>query len=192
MSVENEVNQRAGHKCELCGSEEDLTLYAVEPNDGTADQSLLLCNSCLSQVTGKAEIDPNHWYCLNEAIWSPVPAVQVLAYRMAYQLKDSQSWVMDLLDMVYLEDDLKAWAEAGLASEEDKEDIVIQKDSNGNPLEEGDSVTLIKDLEVKGAGFTAKRGTLVKNIHLTEQPGFIEGKVNGTQIVLKTEFLKKA
>lgn len=59
-------------------------------------------------------------------------------------------------------------------------------------LRDGDSVTLIKDLEVKGGGFTAKRGTLVKGIRLTGNPKNIEGKVNKMQLVLKTEFLKKA
>ncbi|PIR17599.1 MAG: PhnA domain protein, partial [Elusimicrobia bacterium CG11_big_fil_rev_8_21_14_0_20_64_6] len=66
------------------------------------------------------------------------------------------------------------------------------KDSNGNILSEGDTVTLIKDLNVKGANFTAKRGTIVRKIALTDNPEQIEGKVNGTQIVLLTKYLKKA
>ncbi|MDD4885088.1 PhnA domain-containing protein, partial [Sulfuricurvum sp.] len=53
-------------------------------------------------------------------------------------------------------------------------------------------VTLIKDLEVKGAGFTAKRGTIVKNIRLTDDPKYIEGKINGSTIVLVAAFMKKA
>ena len=56
---------------------------------------------------------------------------------------------------------------------------------------EGDSVTLIKDLDVKGAGFTAKRGTLVKNIKLTENAEPIEDRLNSIQIVLVEEFMKK-
>jgi protein PhnA len=59
-------------------------------------------------------------------------------------------------------------------------------------LAEGDTVTLIKDLEVKGAGFTAKRGTIVKNIRLTDDARFIEGKINGSTIVLVAAFMKKA
>jgi protein PhnA len=59
-------------------------------------------------------------------------------------------------------------------------------------LEEGDSVTIIKDLVVKGAGFTAKQGTTVKNIHLVpDNHEQIEGRVNGTKIVLLSKFLKK-
>jgi protein PhnA len=66
------------------------------------------------------------------------------------------------------------------------------KDSNGILLAEGDSVTLIKDLKVKGSSLTLKRGTLVKNIRLTSSAGEIEGRAGGSTMVLKTEFLKKA
>nr|WP_308219342.1 zinc ribbon domain-containing protein YjdM [Flavobacterium sp. NRK1] len=65
------------------------------------------------------------------------------------------------------------------------------KDSNGNILNEGDSVTVIKDLKVKGSSSVIKRGTTVKNIRLTDDEKEIEGKVEKTVMVLKTEFLKK-
>ena len=66
------------------------------------------------------------------------------------------------------------------------------KDSNGTLLTEGDAVTLIKDLKVKGSSTTLKRGKVVKNIRLTDSPGEIDCRVDGMNIVLKTEFLKKA
>ena len=65
------------------------------------------------------------------------------------------------------------------------------KDSNGNILNEGDSVTVIKDLKVKGSSTTIKRGAVVKNIRLTGNEKEIEGRVERTVMVLKTEFLKK-
>ncbi|MCO4793792.1 MAG: alkylphosphonate utilization protein [Bacteriovoracaceae bacterium] len=99
----------------------------------------------------------------------------------------SESWASDLLEQLYLDDENFKWAEAGLP----KGDEVKAFDSNGAQLLAGDSVTLIKDLDVKGAGFTAKRGTKVQNITLTDNPEHIEGKVNGTRIVLVTKFLKK-
>ena len=69
----------------------------------------------------------------------------------------------------------------------------VTKDSNGNILHDGDSVTLIKDLKVKGSSETLKRGTLVKSIRLTGTPGEIECNTKQVKgIVLKTEFLKKA
>ncbi len=70
---------------------------------------------------------------------------------------------------------------------------VVTRDSNGNQLNDGDSVTLIKDLKVKGTSETLKRGTLVKNIRLTGDPAEIECSTKQVKgLVLKTEFLKKA
>jgi protein PhnA len=119
-------------------------------------------------------------------MWSTIPAVQVIAYRILNKIS-KEGWPQDLLDMLYLEDDVKDWAELGI----NNENTIITKDSNGTILKKGDSVTLIKDLEVKGANFTAKRGTILKNIMLTDDSENIEGKINGTRIVLKTCFMKK-
>ena len=69
---------------------------------------------------------------------------------------------------------------------------VVVKDSNGAALAEGDSVTVIKDLKVKGGSSDLKRGTLVKKIHLIGDPENIECRVDGSTLVLKTCFLKKA
>ncbi|MEI6507941.1 MAG: alkylphosphonate utilization protein [Bacteroidota bacterium] len=66
------------------------------------------------------------------------------------------------------------------------------RDSNGNILNEGDTVTLIKDLKVRGSSSVLKRGSVVKNIKLTDSEGEIEGRVEKVMMVLKTEFLKKA
>lgn len=69
----------------------------------------------------------------------------------------------------------------------------IVRDSNGAELKDGDSVTLIKDLKVKGASTTLKRGTLIKNIRLTGDPAEIECRSEKVRdLVLRTEFLKKA
>ena len=65
------------------------------------------------------------------------------------------------------------------------------KDGNGTPLSEGDSVKLIKDLKVRGSSTTLKRGTVVKNIRLTDDAEEIEGKVERTVMVLKTMFVQK-
>lgn len=69
----------------------------------------------------------------------------------------------------------------------------VVRDSNGNVLSDGDSVTLIKDLKVKGTSETLKRGTMVKNIRLTDNVGEVECNTKQVKgLVLKTEFLKKA
>ncbi len=184
MKSKEELLQRSSNKCELCGSDKDLDIYKVEPKD----EYIVVCDTCKSQLENPDTIDPNHFRCLNESMWSEVPAVQVVAYRLLYQMQD-EGWPRDLLDMLYLDDEIKEWAEATL--KEESEDIIPTKDSNGTILNSGDSVTIIKDLEVKGAGFTAKRGTVVKNIVLTDNPEQIEGRVNGTRIVLLSKFLKK-
>ena len=65
------------------------------------------------------------------------------------------------------------------------------KDSNGTILNDGDSVTLIKDLKLKGSSTVLKRGKVAKNIKLTDDPDEIDCKLDGSKIVLRTEFVKK-
>jgi protein PhnA len=179
----DKLMSRSGGVCELCGVSEDLSAYEVAPSDGSVEQSILLCNTCKSQIENPDKVDSNHWRCLNDSMWSQEPAVQVMAYRMLKRLNEQE-----LLGMIYLEPEVQEWADS---QDEEAKDEVIVKDSNGSILEAGDSVTIIKDLEVKGAGFTAKRGTVVKNIGLNGIEGQIEGRVNGTRIVLLSKFLKK-
>jgi protein PhnA len=189
MGIKERLTERSGGKCELCGSMEDLSVLEVVPSDGSAERSILVCKICREQIEDPQKMDPNHWYCLNESVWSAEPAVQVMAYRMLKRIV-SEGWPQDLLDMLYLEPEIQVWADAESESGGDEREPT--RDTNGTVLNEGDSVTIIKDLEVKGAGFTAKRGTVVKNIHLTDNPEQIEGRVNGVKIVLLSKFLKKA
>jgi len=191
MSIETELLARAESKCELCGATDEPGVYEVpdSPNDG-ADACVLACHTCRSQMDDPDQADANHWRCLNDSMWSQVPAVQVMAWRMLNRLKD-EGWPQDLLDMMYLEDDVRAWAEAGAVDADI--DAVVHRDSNGAVLEAGDTVTLIKDLNVKGGGFTAKRGTAVRGIRLVaDNAEHIEGRVSGQQIVILTQFVKKS
>lgn len=75
--------------------------------------------------------------------------------------------------------------------ENEGEEITVAKDSNGAELFDGDAVTVIKDLKVKGSSMVIKRGTKVKSIRLTENPEEVDCKIDGSSIVLKTCFLKK-
>lgn len=172
--------------CALCRNQSDLTAVNVPPSD----QDVTLCATCRAGVEGPIA-DAPHWRCLSDAIWSTEPAAQVTAYRMLSRLK-SEGWARDLLDIAYLEPENLQWAEAGLSEEDELSDLV-HRDTNGAILAAGDTVTLIKDLNVKGAGFTAKRGTAVRNISLVQDnAGHIEGRVSGQQIVILTEFVKKS
>lgn len=187
--MKNELISRSGGQCELCGSTENLSSYTVAPKSGNyADELVLICKNCKDQLEGTSPINPNHWRCLNDSMWSEVPAVKVIAYRMLNKLK-SEGWPGDLLDMMYLDDETLSWAKSGTES---SEDAIKHIDSNGAVLESGDTVVLIKDLDVKGANFTAKRGTAVRNIRLVhDNPEQIEGKVNGQSIVILTQYVKK-
>jgi protein PhnA len=193
MSLEQTLSERAGNACEICGATEALTPLDVGPDaDGTAEMALLACPSCAEQISGAAELDPNHLRCLNEAAWSQVPPVQVTAYRLLARMPE-ESWARDLLDMLYLDDATLAWAQAGLEGSADEDTGVVHKDTHGAVLSAGDTVTLIKDLKVKGANFTAKRGTAVRNISLVhDNAEQIEGRVNDQRIVILTEFVKKS
>lgn len=192
MSTEKALAARSESKCELCSATEDLELYEVPPNsDGSEDQCIMACNTCREQIEDPAKMDANHWRCLNDSMWSQVPAVQIMAWRMLSRLR-AEGWPQDLLDMLYLDDGNLTWAQATGEGDSD-DDAVKHMDSNGAVLEAGDTVTLIKDLNVKGAGFTAKRGTAVRGISLvSDNPEHIEGRVNGQQIVILTKFVKKS
>ena len=89
--------------------------------------------------------------------------------------------------MLYLDEDSLKWANSTL-----DENKIVHKDCNGVVLNAGDTVTIIKDLDVKGANFTAKRGTAVRNISLTSNPEHIEGRVNDVKIVILTQYVKKS
>ncbi len=180
MSMD-ELMERSGGKCELCGGTDGLSAYTVAPRD----EAILICSTCAETIEDPTGNEA-HWHCLNESMWSTEPAVQVVAWRLLSRLGKQ-----DMLDMLYLDPEMQVWAEEGLADADEESPVV--RDTNGNILSEGDTVTLIKDLPVKGAGFTAKQGTVVKNIRMAPgDPTHIQGKVNGTTIFLKTEFLKKA
>ncbi len=188
MTIDQALLARAENKCELCGATENLTTHAVD-----SDDSVVVCTTCNDQIADPDSMDVHHWRCLSDSMWSQVAPVQIMAWRLLTLLaQKGEGWAQDSLDMLYLEDDVLARAKAGVAND-DAEDAVVHKDCNGAVLEAGDTVTLIKDLNVKGGGFTAKRGTAVRNISLVaDDAGQIEGRVSGQQIVILTQFVKKS
>ena len=170
--------------CELCSSNEGVELIELPVSDGSEDQSVYICTHCKAQIES-GELDDNHFNCLNDSMWSEVSAVKVLSYILLNKLGRQ-----DMIDMMYLEEHEQSLADQAINAEANK---LVYKDCNGVELQAGDSIVIMKDLEVKGAGFTAKRGTTVTRIALApNDPTHIEGRVNGTKIFLKTEFIKKA
>lgn len=168
----DELCVRAGHVCEICSGADNLTQVDV-----TAAESVLLCDICTHAVPAPE----GHWRALEGAAWSGEPAVQIIVWRMLGQI--AEAWATDAQANMMMEPDV-----AGRAADVP----LVHLDAHGATLSAGDTVVLIKDLPVKGAGFTAKRGTAVRSISLVaDNAGHIEGRVEGQRIVILTEFVKR-
>ena len=191
MKLENELQTRSLNSCELCKASDNLNTFTIQPSKGVnLTDSIYACSSCISQLGDSSLIDPNHWRCLNDSMWSEFPPVQVLSWRMLNRVLSS-GWSQDLLDMMYLDDDSLEWAKA-LGDGVEEAAKLIHRDVNGVILEAGDSVVLIKDLKVKGSSMVAKQGVAVRRISLDhENANYIEGKVDGQHIVIITQYVKK-
>jgi protein PhnA len=162
--------------CPLCTTDAPLTDTPV--TGGPADAAIQICALCTDPQT-----PPDHFRAIASTMWSEDAALQVYALRTLIRL--DTDWSRDLAEQLYLDEDTQAWADNVTQQ-------TAHKDSNGVPLTTGDTVVLIKDLNVKGAGFTAKRGTAVHRITLVpDNDAHIEGRVEGQRIVILTEFVKK-
>jgi protein PhnA len=191
MKLEEFLLKRSEGKCELCKSDNALKIYEVPPQSkSTEENCIMICDKCTAQIEKKEELDKSHWTVLSESMWSEVPGVQVVSWRMLSRLRN-ESWAADNLDMMYMEDERLAWAKA--TGDHDNDSTVdLHKDANGNVLQRGDTVILTKSLDVKGSSLNAKLGTVVKNIHLVENnTEQIEGKIEGQVIVILTKYVRK-
>lgn len=192
MKLEDFIKDRSQNQCELSGETNGLSMYVVMPKQGKdEDATILISQKALAQIEKQEEPDAKYWEnILLTAMWSEVPAVQVVAWRMLNRFKN-ETWAADALDILYLEDNTLEWAKA---SGDHLNDGVVEfhRDVNGTILQNGDSVTLVKDLDVKGSSLTAKMGTTVRNIRLDSTNfEYIEGKVDGQSIVIITKYVRK-
>lgn len=189
MSVvtEKRLKDRSGSICEISGSDENLVVYLVAPKtEDIPENCVLITKNLKDQIENPETMNPNDWRGLSDSMWNENLPVQIVSWRMLARLKNH-----DLLDMMYLDEEALEWAKA-TAEGEDEEGKIVHKDSNGNLLFDGDSVVLIKDLDVKGANFTAKRGAAVHNIKVVwDNAEQIEGRVEGQHIVILTQYVKK-
>lgn len=168
--------------CQLCTVPGAATVTLTLT--GTAD----LCPSCAAAMTGPVS-DAPHWSCLHDAVWSDDATVQGMAWRVPTRLAAPRA--NDPIDICDPSPEVRAWAAAELPAD------IIHRDCNGAVLMQGATVTLIKVLPVKGAGFAAKRGTAVRGnapepYNAGQIKGQIERRVEGQPIVILTEYLKKA
>jgi len=184
-TLSSKLKDRAQGQCELCASNEATFAYAVSPKGNEViDNEVAVCDTCLSLLESGAK--DTHWNCLAGSIWNETPSVQALSYRILYGMKD-QEWANEILTSVELEESVVTWAESAFQ--------VADKhvDSNGTILENGDTIVLTQQLNVKGASFMAPKGTIVRKIRLVpDNAEQIEGKINGDTIVILTKFVKKS
>lgn len=192
MKLDELLLKRSENKCELCASSASLELYEVLPQDERDENNcMMICDKCRAQLDKKAEPDNDHWAgSLPSSMWSEVPAIQVTAWRILNRFRN-ESWATDNLELMYLDDERLAWAKA-TGDDENDNSVDLHKDSNGQILQTGDTVVLIKSLDVKGSTLNAKLGTVVKNIRLVEEnTEQIEGKIEGQVIVILTKYVRK-
>ena len=186
--IERKLKDRTGSVCEISGAEHDLVVYVLPPtNERTVENSVLMAKHLKDQIENPETTDEKDWRGLSESMWSEHLPVQIVSWRMLARLKNN-----DLLDMMYLDEEALEWAKATGEGAEEDENKIVHKDSNGVTLLDGDSVVLIKDLDVKGATFTAKRGAAVHNIKLVwDDANLIEGRVENQSIYILTQYVKK-
>jgi protein PhnA len=186
MSLLEALEKRSNNCCEFCGSDNQLSARLVEPKtEEISENQVVVCQTCNDQIQDKDSADANHWRCLNESMWSEVDSVKVISFRMLKHFS-SQPWADNLLGMIYLEEDVQEWAEWSEAPG------MEHKDVNGVILQNGDSVTLVKDLQVKGSSMKVKQGYAVRRIRLDKNDeNYLQGKVDGQDIMILTKYVKK-
>jgi uncharacterized Zn ribbon protein len=153
------------------------------PKNDDSENQVVICKIC-SDALAESDQGP-HWRCTEGSIWSPVPAVQALSYRLLYANKESD-WASNTLSSVDIDEAVVQWALSVY------EVVEVHQDAFGNILATGDTVVLTQGLNVKGTSFSASKGTVVRKIRVVpENTTQIEGKINDQTIVILTKYVKK-
>lgn len=190
MTPNNSLLARSQNACELClVANIPLHAYLVPTRtDEIDDNIVVLCDACMRRIREKRFDDPEYFRFLAGSVWSDTPAVKVLSHRLLSKLPDCP-WAEEALAGAYLDEKEWAWSQsedAALAAQ------VIHRDANGAVLQHGDNVFLTENLPVKGANFTIAKGTKVSKIRLVaDNADQIEGKIEGTTIVILTKYVRK-
>lgn len=115
MRLAKDLVRRSRSHCELCGKNGvSLEAYEVPPleEDPYLEGCVFICGECRTQVEKPAKMIPTHWRCLNNSLYSEVPAVQVMSFRLLKHLsKKGEHWAEELLEHAYLDPDVEAWAD---------------------------------------------------------------------------------
>ena len=153
------------------------TYFADSDADSEADQQTARAFLSAASAARQQQVINQTKLLLQDAEF-PVEEFGTEANRWFGDADEARVWLRQILET--------------LEGAQTSQSAATVKDSNGSPLSEGDAVQVIKDLKVKGGSSDLKRGTLIKKIHLIEDPEAIECRVDGSTLVLKTCFLKKA
>jgi protein PhnA len=191
MTNNSTLQARSNSSCELCSeSVQEIIAYAVPPkNNDSIENEVALCENCALQINSNNLSDTNHWRCLTGSIWSEVPSVQALSYKLLTKL-NTEDWATEALESVQLDEAIINWANAEADMEASK---LIHKDAFGVVLQSGDTIILTQNLNIKGASLTASKGTVVRKIKLVpDNDEQIEGKIEGDVIVILTKFVRKS
>ncbi|MBK8955237.1 MAG: PhnA domain-containing protein [Saprospiraceae bacterium] len=191
MSLSPNLLTRSQQRCELCSEPaENFGTQAVPGRPDDSDDALVVvCSTCRENISNIHEADPNYFRFLTGSVWSEIPSVKVLSYNLLLKLKD-QDWAQLAIDGAYLTEEELTWA---LAESEAQANEVVHKDAYGMVLNSGDTVFLTESLNVKGSNIMAAKGTKVAKIKLVpDNAEQIEGKIEGSTIVILTKFVRKA
>jgi protein PhnA len=110
-----DLARRAKSKCELTGAAGvPLWPYEVPPTGAEPDieRTLLVSEECLEMLEYPDRLAGRHWQCLAETVWSEMPAVQVVAWRMLWELAKREDWAREVLEEVFLDPEVEQWARA--------------------------------------------------------------------------------
>jgi protein PhnA len=114
QAMGKDLARRAKSKCEITGAA-GVPLWPYEvppvPEDPDIDRTLLISPECREMLEHPDRLAGRHWQCLAEAVWSELPAVQVVAWRMLNELAKREDWAREVLDEVYLDADVEEWAQ---------------------------------------------------------------------------------
>jgi protein PhnA len=108
-----DLARRAKSKCELCEDKTSLSIYELPPvtKEPEYDNCIFICDSCRENINDKKMRNSNHWRCLNGALWSEVPVVQVMSIRLLQRLSNDHQWAHDMLDQAYPSEEIQAWVD---------------------------------------------------------------------------------
>ena len=116
QAIGKDLARRAKSKCELTGaSGVPLRPYEVPPVgvDPELDRTLLVSEACIEVLENPKRLKGREWQCLAEVVWSEMPAVQVVAWRMLGELAKREDWAREAIDGVFLDEEVEAWAKSG-------------------------------------------------------------------------------